>query len=392
MSTVQVSSLNLPIEVESPTSKSYANRALAVAAISPSTYTLNNLPEGDDVKYMMDGLMALGVHIRKKGGSVKVGELGPQRKESVYLGEGGTTIRFCVAVAAALGREITFEVHQDFLERPLSSYQEVLKRAGVSLKKGGNSLMVSGKLKPGILEVDCSKTTQFASALELVADVAKIRVSPQNLRSSSKYLYMTSFVKQSLKRKRTFSVPTDFSSLSYFAAYAALTQKTQVKNSFSIDPFQADSKIVEILTKLGASLEFSSKGLTICPIETFYPVEVDVSLCLDIAPTLAFLFAYSGQRNVMKNLKNLRHKESDRLAGIKSLLEAFEIEFEHSEKDDMLVIHGSSPKGLIRELEVARDHRMVMAASLFLKLNGGGTITPADAVAKSFPEFFLWFS
>ncbi len=392
MSAVQVSSHNLPADVQSPASKSYANRALAVAAVSPSSFTLKNMPQGDDVHYMIEGLRALGVHIRKKGSSVKVGELGAQKESSVYLGEGGTTIRFCIAVAAALGREIAFEAHPDFFKRPLSRYQEVLEKAGSRLVRRGNALEVSGRLRPGVLEVDCSKTTQFASALELVADIAKIQIIPINLNSSSKYLYMTSYVKQALKRNKKYSIPTDFSSLSYFAAYAALTEKTKVTNSFGLDPFQADAKIIEILNKLGADVHFSSKGLEIAPIKTFYAIEVDVSLCLDIAPTLAFLFAYSGKRQVMKNLKNLRHKESDRLKGILELLSAFHIQHSYNEEDDVLVIEGGAPSKGLAEIEVARDHRMVMAASLFLKLNGGGTISPADAVAKSFPDFFLWFS
>jgi 5-enolpyruvylshikimate-3-phosphate synthase len=108
-----------------------------------------------------------------------------------------------------------------------------------------------------------------------------------------------------------------------------------------------------------------------------------------LVPALGFLLGHIKGTHELKGVKNLVHKESDRLNEICSLLEKFSRKTEYSEKSDTLIIHGSEEKILTPvHLETAPDHRLVMSASLFLKYHSGGSIANPEVTSKSFHSFF----
>lgn len=392
MTSIELSSNNPPGRVVCPGSKSYANRALILAALSERS-VLKNLPGAEDTLYLMKGLERLGVLFNKQYGECEVlGGLQRLRppKEEIYLGEGGTTIRFFMALAGLLPFPVKMRVAKAFLERPLAEYKKLLESLGARVSVAEDSIEVCGPYTAeGEVAVDCSKTTQFASALELISPRTPFTVNAVNVTASKKYLDMTESVKA--RMDKSFAVPADFSSLGYFAAYAALTAPVTVTNVQAPDPLQADTKILEVIERLGGSWESGVQGLSVYPVKNFNSIEVDGSSCLDLVPTLAFLLAYSGKKQVIRNVANLRFKESDRLQAIMELLAAFEVEAVYDGQTDVLLIQGRRPDHIRRSYKAPRDHRMVMSAALFIKLNGGGELAPAEAVNKSFPEFFNWF-
>ena len=397
MKSINISSGNLPESVDCPRSKSHSNRALALAALDLRAVEIRYVADCEDTRYMLHGLKALGLKIEERADSVVVhgslSRVSEAPKDPIYLGEGGTTIRFFMALVATLPFEFALRVHSDFLKRPIDEYLDLFHALGAKASVKQDIIRIQGPLRAGqTIEVDCSKTTQFASALELVSDTADLKVIPKNIKASAKYLEMTGEVKREIKEEALYTVPADFSSLGYFAAYACLSHKLVVKGIETIDRGQADSQILDIIKALGAKWEFVPEGLAIGPATSFTTMDVDGSTCIDLVPTLAFLFAYSGSEHSIRNIQNLRFKESDRLAQTLRLLEVFEVEHTYDDSEDVLWIKGKAPDKKVRTLEVARDHRMVMAAAMFIKLNGGGSIAPAQAVAKSFPRFFEYFS
>lgn len=109
---------------------------------------------------------------------------------------------------------------------------------------------------------------------------------------------------------------------------------------------------------------------------------------MDLVPTLAFLASFSEGISIIRNIENLKYKETNRLVGICDILTFFNVDFE-VEKSDLL-IKGSprSIKSKSQSFCPLPDHRLVMIGSLFFKVLDGGEIGNGDCVSKSFPEFF----
>lgn len=183
----------------------------------------------------------------------------------------------------------------------------------------------------------------------------------------------------------SYAIPADWSSASYPLAFAALNHKISFPGLHH-DDFQADAKFLSILKKYNAVTE-TSQGIEVSPAKTEGDLHVDVSDSLDLVPTLGYFLSHIKGRHLLTGIENLVHKESDRLTEVIKLLKIFG---RHAEvKDNALIIEGHHT--LIHEeqkLVLPDDHRMVMVGTLFLLHHHGGTIYPAEAVKKSYPEFF----
>ena len=394
MKSIKVSSANLENEVICPTSKSYANRALVLAAIEPADIELVGMPLSEDVDFMLKGLKGLGFEIEETRDGVRVkGSIEhAKQKSEIYLGEGGTTIRFFMALVSLMDSPVEFKVEPRFLKRPINEYCALLEKLGVSVDVDENFIKVQGPIKSNqSLEVDCSKTTQFASALELISFKAALKVIPTNLEASGNYFEMTKKVFGQIQASSVYRVPVDYSSFGYFAAYAALTTPVRVKNAFFKDPLQGDGQILDFIKSMGGDYKFCDDGVTIYPLKEAKSIEVDGSGCIDLVPTLMVLMAYSGKEQKIKNIKNLRYKECDRLQEMQRILDIFEIKHAYDSDRDVFTVFGDVPKNMQCSVTTAHDHRMVMCAALLCKLNGGGEVAPKEAVAKSFGNFFEYF-
>jgi 5-enolpyruvylshikimate-3-phosphate synthase len=119
--------------------------------------------------------------------------------------------------------------------------------------------------------------------------------------------------------------------------------------------------------------------------------DLDVADCLDLVPALAFFLAHVDGSHLLRHVNNLVHKESDRLYEIIKLLGQFG--FKATSEGPNLRIEGSSGQSSAPvDLELPEDHRMVMTGALFMRCHQGGSISPASAVQKSYPDFFKLFS
>ena len=389
MKTQKISSTNIFKIQKCPTSKSVANRLIILACLTQEEVKIKDVNFCDDVRLLIEALILMGIDIKVEKTTVIVYnsyQSAKKRADKIYLGEGGTTIRFLTIFSTLFEDNFIFKIHPNFLKRPQKELIIATKGLGCEMAIKHGLIHVEGKAKTNLLlEVDVARTTQVASALLLISEEINLKLKIVNLKNSLSYLEMTQNL---LKNKsNSYKVAPDFSSLSYFVAWAALKQELVVENVKEIDELQADSKILNIYNKLGGSYEINDNGLHLSPITKFCNVDVDISDCLDLFPTLIFIFSYTGKRHKISGLKNLKYKESDRLVeGIK-LLEKFEINYEV--KEDSLIIEGIGTRvNRKMSIQTSFDHRMVMSALLFLKYNGGGICGPAESVSKSFPQYF----
>ena len=386
------------------TSKSHANRALVLGALKGKGICLNEVPQSTDVINLLNAFKKIGLKIIQKDRSITFLNSFPEcERESniksidLHTGDGGTTNRFLIPLLALGKKEYKVFPTEQLSQRPIDELISPLKNLGVKIQIGNAPwLTIQGPINisqdQSVLKIDCSKSTQFASALKLImAFNEKIIIEAIHVKSSETYLKMTEAVIEHFKKSNNYTIPADFSSLSYPAVLAALAGEIFISNVFELDSLQADSQLLSLLKDLGAVVEFNQLGLTIKHGKSLKPFIFDVSKAPDLFPTLVVLASKINGATTFINLEVLAFKESDRLSEMIKLLQLFECRFE-GDGQKSLTIYGEEKRfGQSTYFEPVRDHRIVMATSLMMSLNAGGVLTNGDCVSKSYPEFWNLF-
>lgn len=390
MKSLKVNKGLLYSEVNLPSSKSYANRVLILAAILPKSPAIHHLPKASDVTNLMSCLKVIGLKIENENNVLKFTNSFPaceSGSKELDVGDGGTTARF-LATMLLLGKQsYTLRLGKRLKDRPWKEFLDIAIALGAKAELNNDKLTVQGPIKlPAEVEIDCSKTTQFATAFQLIAFDNKTKIVPVNLKSSVSYWQMTENLMKMMNGVANFTVPLDWSSASYPLAFGALNQRIAFPGLME-DENQADSKFLEILKMFDAISYDEAGSIIVSPVKKLLSIKYDVSDALDLVPALSFFLSHIPGRHQLTGIQNLIHKESDRLSEVIKLLEIFG---KNASSDGMtLIIEGNA--SLItdrKDLMMADDHRMVMTASLFLLHHQGGTVSPAEAVEKSYPDFF----
>ncbi len=380
-----------------PTSKSYANRLLILAAIETRPVELIDLPDSSDVQVLLDCLEKIGLRISRVSKNVIVHNSFPAcEKEGKTLvlesGDGGTTNRFLMAFLARGKRPYRLKPSGRIKDRPVKDFLQALEQLGVKVTHGNKNFWyeVQGPLPPrGKVKINCAESTQFATSLILALVDTDIEVELEDLRASQKYLALTKKLVSDFKNKNlTWIVPPDWSGASYPLALGLLEGAVLIENCNKVDPWQADCEFLSLIKAMGGYFSWQKNGLALAPPCYLEPIDSDGSFFPDLVPTLAFVCSYAKGTSTIRNLGVLRHKECDRVKEILRLLCHFEVKHSFDRKTHTLVIHGSTQRVGYREYIPPKDHRMVMVAYLFMRHNGGGLLYRASYVAKSFPHFF----
>jgi 3-phosphoshikimate 1-carboxyvinyltransferase len=379
-----------------PSSKSYLNRLLILAALDTNKNQIFNYSPSQDVIDLINALKRIGVEIEVKNDSLVISNSFPRCEKlgeqviSLELGEGGTTSRFLMALLCLGKNSYRLNVCGKLNERPFEDLLLILKQLGASIESVGEKLfplILRGPIQiPKQLDVSTQHTTQFVSALMLAFSGHEVNFNFEKNQSVS-YIELTKHLIQ-LAKEGTYKSAPDFSSLAFPACLAMMGGEIRVPNLHQIDLFQADSLLLGLLKQLGAHINWEREGFYLKGVESFSGFEIDAKDCLDLIPALSFLASYACSPSKFRNLKFLSHKESDRLREIIFLLEEFNVIHNYDSLEDELIIQGNGPKCGFKKIATAPDHRMVMTAYLFLRHNHGGELSHFECVKKSFPSFF----
>lgn len=396
----KVESGSFHAKIELPASKSHANRALIIGAVRGGGFKVNNLSDSTDVQTMLSCLENAGLKITRTGSSVIFHNSFPQCEREISsevvdlsTGDGGTTNRFLMALLSRGKKTYRFFPSEKMSERPMEDLIGPLRMLDVQVEtnKSGAWIELTGPAsmaRTTKLEIDCGKSTQFASAMKLAFSPVPLQVVPVNVKASETYLAMTDYILRETLQKNTFDVPVDFSSLSYPLSLALIKGDVLISNCRAIDPYQADAALIELMKSSGADIQWTPEGLKATSRNRLKPFTADGSRFPDLVPALVFLASQIEGESVLSNLGVLRHKESDRLDELMKILSAFSVPFQFDESRAEIRIKGGRRKASPVTITTARDHRMVMTAFLFLKAEAGGFLGEADCVDKSFPKFF----
>lgn len=387
-------------KIELPTSKSHANRALIIGAVRGGGFKINSLPDSTDVRTMLSCLEKVGLKITRTDHNVTFTNSFPQCEREISsdvidlaTGDGGTTNRFLLALLSRGKKTYRFFPSEKMSERPMDDLIEPLRLLNVQVEshKNGAWIEIKGPAsmsKTTKLEIDCGKSTQFASAMMLAFSPVPLQVVPVNVKASETYIEMTNYILRETLQKNVFDIPVDFSSLSYPLALGLIKGEVLISNCRSLDPYQADSALIDLMKEAGADIEWSAEGLKATSRNRLRPITADGSRFPDLVPALVFLASQIEGESVLTNLSVLRHKESDRLEELLKILKAFSVAFQFDETRAEIRITGGKMETGPVTIVPARDHRMVMTAYLFLRAGAGGMLGEADCVDKSFPKFF----
>jgi len=397
---MKLSLAKLPEILSCPTSKTHAARALILGSLKKESVKIIDLPQAQDTLDLLAVLTNIGLKIKINENemiilnSFPACEVKKNDPIDLFLGEGGTTIRFLIPFLSLGKNKYHLKFSGRMNERPMDEIYLTLSTLGVFCEKTHEGVNIQGPIdSEKMASIDCDKSSQFASGFEMLKLYSDHKIEYQNLTHSLKYFEITKKLIEHFQHNNEYTVPADFSGLGYLVAYGVLNQKLKVQNVFEIDDDQADSKIFEVLEMIGADFKFTQAGLEINKSDHFKAgMIVDGSTCIDLVPTLCFLAAYIPFPSTITNISKLQYKESDRLVETLNILKVFKVDFSYDPESDILQIKGGTKRVLAMDYETRPDHRMIMLVSLFLKNNAGGSVEPSLEVRKSFPDFFSLFS
>ncbi|MBI2597268.1 3-phosphoshikimate 1-carboxyvinyltransferase [Candidatus Daviesbacteria bacterium] len=413
MTVIQLTPLPQPVkaEVNIPGSKSYTNRALLIAAIADTKVKILNPLLSEDTKAMINCLKKLGIKIIEKKQSIEViGNIKniKDQKFELDVNESGTTIRFLLALSANFPGVKILEGKGGLNKRPIGDLVKGLKQLGANIKYLDKRsyppiLVSSSKLTPGKITIKGSVSSQYISALLMIAPIiGEITIEVTSNQVSKPFIDMTLDImekfgvkieNQKYKRYRIsgnqkyqldkYLVERDISSASYFFAIAALTKSTLTINNINPDSVQADMEFLEILKAMGNKFIHGKNQITIIG-KRVKPVSINMQNCPDQIQTMAVLTAFAKGVSKISGISTLRVKETDRVFALRQELKKMGIET--SATRNVLIIHGGDPKPAT--IETYGDHRMAMSFSIAgAKLSGMKILDP-DVVNKTFPDFF----
>ncbi len=398
--------------VKIPPSKSFAHRAIISAFLSNSPCTVSNIELSKDIEASLSCVKALGGNAKfdKKTKTVnfKKSNNRPTQSSILDCGESGSTLRFFIPIALALGNNASFKGHGKLMRRPLEPYFEIFQKKGIEYRKKGNILSISGKLTPGEFSLNGSVSSQFLTGLLFalpILDGDSIIKIDGNL-SSKGYVditldvlktfgikienfdYKTFEIKGNQKYTATnYTVEGDFSQAAFFLVAGALGCDISCQG-LKQDSLQGDKKITEILETVGAKVTWlDDNTLKASSSALMHGITVDADEIPDLVPIISVLLSFCKGKSRIENAARLRLKESDRLAAMAS--ELSKIGADITEGDDFLEISG---KQTLRGCDLSswNDHRIAMALSVAAcRSEGDISIDGAKkAITKSYPAFF----
>ncbi len=406
-------------------SKSMAHRLIIAAALSSGTTHIVCNTSCDDIDATIRCMAALGsrivtvedgyeVHPVPK--SIELGILKAFQGVTLDCGESGSTMRFMLPVVCALGADAKLTGSKRLAERPLAPLTEQLLAAGSTVEFSGEfPLTVSGRLRPGRFVLPGNVSSQFISGLLLAfpllpgtceievhgriesrpyinltvqalkmfgVDVAIDRfVAPNGVDEITRFTTSGSGYRSPGEVK----VEGDWSNAAFWLCAGALGTDPVKVTGISLTSAQGDRNVLAALSRFGARTKRASEAAIVQP-DNLHAFSMSAQDIPDLVPVISAVAACCEGTTVIRDCARLRIKESDRLATTASELNALGaiVSIDH----DSLIIHGQSQL-MGGEVDSHNDHRIAMMAAIAaVRCTGPVLIHGAEAVNKSYPDFF----
>ena len=393
-------------KVVAPASKSYLQRAIAIASLCENECRIQGYASSADVDAACSIAKAIGASLSISNTTITISK-GNQPNESIILrcGESGLSARMLSAIAALHENKITVTGEGSLNDRPFALVQHALVQLGkkVDLNNGKLPMTLQGRMHSGEITIDGSESSQLLTGLLIALPLldGKSIIHVHHLRSIP-YIQMTldilahfgivithrDFERFEIEGNQrplatVYRVEGDWSAAAFLLVAGAISGSVSVSG---LNPFssQADKAILDVLVVAGANIAWKNDEVTSSK-NLLRAFDFDATHCPDLFPPLAALAACCEGSSTLYGTHRLRHKESDRASTISTTLQRMGIEV--ALENDAMHITG----GPIRAAALSsfNDHRIaMMAAILGCVADGPISITESKAVNKSYPNFF----
>ncbi len=395
-------------------SKSHMQRVCAAALITNGKTIIYNPGNCNDDLAAIELIKNAGANVYTSDGKLIIESNGLKNTNelTVTTGESGLGIRMFTPILATLANPVVINGEGSLRTRPMDFFDEIMPQLDVQIKtqEGKVPLIINGPLQPKNITIDGSLSSQFLTGLLMAyskSNAAGKTITVTNLKSKP-------YVDLTLAVMKEFGLDTpknnNYQSFEFEGGYAPAENKTietTIEGDWSGAAFilvagaiagnvrvnalynsskQADKKIIDALLDAGAKVHVDETSVTVEKnlLKSFV---FDANECPDLFPPLVVLAAFCNGITVIRGLKRLKHKESDR--GLTLQEEFAKLNVPITFNGDEMHVHGGNLKVLNHTLNSHHDHRIAMAGAIAtLGADFETTIRNADAVNKSYPDFY----
>ena len=390
---VKITPVLLQGSITPPPSKSQAHRLIIAAALAAEESRVDNVALSQDITATLNCMRALGAEASEDGS--RITGIGGRREQfdplpTLDCGESGSTLRFLIPLALAVAGGGIFSGHGRLMDRPQGPYEDLFARRNILFRRENGTLRVEGSLQSGRFALPGNVSSQFITGLMyalplLEGDSEIMLTTPLESRG---YVDMTldALARFGIRVEpveggwhipggqtylpRNVAVESDYSQAAFYFAARLLGSPVQIQG-LNPNSAQGDAAILNFYDTLSGPGE----------------AELDVSQCPDLVPPLAAMAALRpGQTTRIVGAARLRLKESDRLDTVTTQLNRLGADIVQG--PDFLTIRGVDwlEGGTVSG---CNDHRIAMMLAIAAtRAKGCVTITGAQCVAKSYPNFW----
>ncbi len=396
-----------------PGSKSCTARALVMAALTRGDSTLIEPADCDDTDCMISGLRALGVPVSKAANSLGVqGRPFVAPKEHLVLGNSGTAVRFLAAACATLDGEVVIDGTARMRQRPIKDLVDALQAWGIRAETATGCpplhIRSSGRFG-GVTRVKGAASSQYLTGLliagacaqsdalieidgDLVSkpyiDLTIAMMAERDVRVENNNYRRFRVPSGQAYKPATYAIEADASGASYFLAAAAIAGGRVRVSHLTSRSDQGDAQFAFVLEQMGCEVAEGPDWIEVRSKQPLRGIDIDLNAMPDMAQTLAVTAVFANGPTRIRNVANLRIKETDRIAA--TAAELRKLGATVTEYDDGLEI---APGPLhSATIDTYDDHRMAMSFAMAGLRIPGVTINNPECVSKTFPDFFTRFA
>ena len=396
-------------EIICPSNKSYTHRAIFMATLADGKSIIKNILKSGDTIATINACKNFGVEIKEEENNLIVDSPNELKLQDnvIDAANSGTTIRIATAISTLADTKIILSGDQSLNKRPMQPLLKALESLGAkcSSSNGTPPISILGKIKGGTVKISGNISSQFISALMIVAPklengivlniqgelVSKPYVNATimamkkfNVNVETEIPYKKYIIRPQNYKSTTFAVPSDFSSLALLLSAAVLLGENLSIQMTMGDMPQADEAIIDILEKMGVVITLDKNVIKIKSPKKLDGGKFDLNDSPDLVPAVAILALKTSKPIEIFNVKHVRYKETDRIAILARELTKLGIKV--VEKKDGLVLKNS--KNLIgADLNSENDHRLFMAFCIAGMYVGNCSVSHPESVKISYPDF-----
>ncbi len=375
--------------ISAPPSKSMAHRFLISAGLAEGRSEISNLSFSEDILATLDCLRALGAkYTIDKNTAIIDGISNKSFNKDAILNcrECGSTLRFMIPICMSSDGRYTMSGSGTLMKRPLKVYEDIAANQGIVYLKKDNTLTIEGRLSSGEYSIDGSVSSQFISGLLFTLPMLEgdsiLRLIPPV--ESRPYIAMT------LDALGLFGIKISQTDEN---TYCIKGKQKYTPASANVEGDYSNAAFLEAFNLCGGEVEvgglnpYSLQGDKVY-LDMFSEIKngnakLDISDCPDLGPILFAMAAKHGGA-LFTGTKRLKFKESDRASAMAQELSKFGIAVDIYENSVKISGELNAPKEI---LNGHNDHRIVMSLAVLASATGG-VIDGAEAVRKSYPDFF----